>query len=241
MGNVAIIDTSPVSMLSSLPGWEALTRKDQISVEKDTKALAEAFQSLGRSRLAIGEHLTNIHERIGGTMFSGYIEAFHFKRSTAFKAMKEYKNAVHWLPEPVLRAAMRRNMPIMGEKDDQPLGIYTDHVKRLPPTKSEDPVKIDQYLDSIEESRKRSRARSSKKLEATELDFDVVTMEAYRFSVLRIQRLSNRRGEKRRFLDKLVGLLLTEIGVSGKQTFEAEAIPDGYRAQVGRPRNEEVA
>lgn len=235
--NVATLDTSPVAMLEQLPWWQSISRKDQISIEKETKALGEAFQNMGRSRLAAAEHLSNVHDKVGKGNFQGFLRIFHIKRAWAYETMKGYKNTLQAFPEAVIREAMRRNMPILGASDDKPLGTYTDAVKRLPPPKTEDPVKIGQYLDSIEQARSRARARASKKLETIEADPDVLLQESYRFVIIRLQRLGSKGATRNRFVESLTGMLMTEIGVT-KRNFEAEAIPDGFRAQVGRPRKE---
>jgi hypothetical protein len=138
---------------------------------------------------------------------------------------------------------MARNMPLLGENDDKPLGAYTNAVKRIPPTKSEDPAVIDQYLDSIEESRKRGDARSSKMAEVNE-DTDVLLEQAYRFVSSRLKKIPNRGKGRRQWMDRLVGMLLTELGISGSQTFEPEGVPIEFIPKVGRPSlktGEEVA
>lgn len=241
--SLAATDMSPSTLLQTLPGWDGLSRKDQIFIERETKGLGEALADYGRSRLAIGERLTNIKDKLPAGMFAKYLGAYHFKRSTAYKTMAEYKNAVQWLPEPVLRRAMARNMPLLGESDESPLGPYTKAVKRLPAPESEDPIVIDQYLDSLEESRKRTDARSPKMAEVDE-DSEVLLKHAYRFVSTRLKKIPNRGKARRVWMDKLVGMLLTELGVSGGQTFTAEGIPEEFVAQVGRPRiygEEEVA
>jgi hypothetical protein len=108
-------------------------------------------------------------------------------------------------------------------------------VKRIPPTSSEDPQVIDQYLDSIEESRKRGDARSSKMIEVEE-DTEVMLQQAYRMVSSRLKKIPNRGKARRVWVDKLVGMILTELGVSGQQSFQPEGIPEGFVAQVGRPR-----
>jgi hypothetical protein len=241
-GKLATNDTSPSNLLQTLPGWDSIPRKDQIYIERETKGLGEALTDYGRSRLSIGEHLTNIKDKLPKGMFTKYLGAYHFKRSTAYKAIASYKNAVQWLPEPVLKAAMARNMPLLGESDEKPLGAYTNAIKRIPPPKSEDPVVIDQYLDSIEESRKRGDARSSKMAEVDE-DAEVLLQHAYRFVSSRLKKIPNRGKSRRQWVDKLVGMILTELGVSGQQSFHPEGIPEEFVAKVGRPRlsDEEAA
>lgn len=240
--SLTITEAPPINILQTLPGWENIPRKDQIYIEKETKGLGEALENYGKSRLAVGERLTNIQEKLPAGTFSRYLKAYHFKRSTAYNTIASYKNAVQWLPEPVLLRAMARNMPLLGASADQPLGIHTKAVKRLPPTQSKDPVVIDQWLDTIEELTKKTDARSPKMVEVDE-DTDVLLLQAYRLVSSRLKKIPNRGKSRRVWLDKLVGMLLTEMGTSGHQTFEAEGIPEGFVAKRGRPRiyEEEVA
>lgn len=235
---LAVTDMSPTNLLKTLPGWENLERKDQIYVEKETLALGTTLAEYGQSRLAIGEKLTNIQDKLPKGMFSKYLQAYHFKRSTAYKSIKSYRNSVQHMPEFVLREAMRRNMPILGESDDRPLGVYTDYAKKLPPPASDDKAAINQYLDTLEAAKKRADGRSRRKAEI-EADADVLLKQSYRFVSSRLNKLPNRGRTRRAWVDQLVGMLLTKMGVSGGQTFEPEAVPDEFVAQVGRPRKDE--
>lgn len=240
MANLITVDTSPTSLLKSIPGWDELDRKDQLYIEKETKSLGVALSDYGFSRLAIGEHLNNVQTRLRKGMFAKYLRAYHFKRSTAYKSIKSFQNASAHLPEAVLKMAMARNMPMLGESDDQPLGAYTDHTKRIPPPQSEDPEVISQYLDSIEAAKKRADGRSTKMTEIEE-DADVLLKQTYRFISVRLNKLPSRGKARRVWADKLFGMVLSELGVSGSQSFAPEAIPDEFIAVKGRPRTIEAA
>lgn len=234
----------PVNMLSALQGWSTLTSREQALVEKETKALGEALIGYGRSRLAIGEHLTRVREVLEPKqLFSKYLAAYNLKRSTAYKHMTSYENASRSLPEPVLRVAMARNMNMLGDSPDQPLGVYTDVTKRLPPPRTEDPKKIHEYLDTVEEARlkKKRNVRKSRQMEEIEYDADVLLKECYRFIDSRLQKLPSRGRARRQWMDRLVGMMLTRIGVSGSHSFEAEGIPADFPAVVGRPRQDSAA
>ncbi len=47
---LAATDMSPSNLLQTLPGWDGLSRKDQIFIERETKGLGEALSDYGRSR-----------------------------------------------------------------------------------------------------------------------------------------------------------------------------------------------
>lgn len=227
-------------VLESIPGWNELDRKDQTFIDKEIKALEASLVDYGMSRLAIGERLANIQEKMSKRMFAAFLQAYSFKRSTAYKNIKEFRNASQRLSKPILSRAAARNMNLLGEKEDRPLGVYTEAAKRLPPPNSTDPKVIDQYLDTLEQAKKRSDARSTKMAEV-EADADVLLVQAYRFVSNRLTKLPNRGRAKRAFVDSLVGMMLSEIGVSSAQTFEPESIPEGFKGEVGRPRRQEVA
>lgn len=233
----------PVNVLLTLQGWTALTAREQALVEKETKALGEALIGYGRSRLAIGEHLTRVREVLEPKqLFSKYLVAYNLKRSTAYKHITAYENASKSLPEPFLRVAMARNMNMLGDSPEKPLGIYTDVTKRLPPPRTEDPRKIHEYLDTVEEARLRKKRNVRKsKVDEIEYDADTLLKECYRFVDIRLQKLPARGRARRQWMDRLVGMMLTRIGVSGSHSFEAEAVPEDFIAVVGRPRKDSAA
>lgn len=223
------------SILTNLPGWDGLEKKDQIVVERETRLLSEDLKGYGRSRLAIGERLTNIQGKVPKGMFVRFLDAVNLKRSWAYNQMTAYRNAAKWLPKPVVDAAMSRNMNMLGITDEKPLGVYTDVVKRVPPPKTDDLAKIHNWLDNVEESRKRIQVRRSSRIEIVEDDPEVLLKQSYRYVVTRLNKLPSRGRARRAFLEALFGMLLSELGVSQGQTFEPQAIPEGFRAVVGRP------
>ena len=223
------------NILAALPGWEKLERKKQTVVEREVKLLSEDLKGYGRSRLAIGERLCNIKEQVPKGMFVRFLDTVNLKRSWAYNQMTAYNNATKWLPKPVVDVAMSRNMQMLGISEDKPLGVYTDVVRRLPPPKTEDPIKINNWLDSLEESRKKSLLRSNRAVEIIEEDSDVLLKQSYRFVSGRLKKLSNRGRARRAFLENLFGMLLSEIGISQGQTFEPQAVPDDFKPVVGRP------
>lgn len=223
------------NILTNLPGWDRLDKKDQTVVERETKLLSEDLKGYGRSRLAIGERLTNIKTRIPRGMFVRFLDNVNLKRSWAYNQMTAYRNASKWLPKPVVDAAMARNMQMLGITEEKPLGVYTDVVKRVPPPKTDDLTKIHNWLDSLEESRKKSLMRHSNRIEIVEDDPEVLLKQSYRFVSGRMKKLNTRGRARRAFVENLFGMLLSELGVSQGQTFEPQAVPEDFRAVVGRP------
>lgn len=236
MTQLAALNDSTLGVLKGIPGWENLDKKDQIMVEKETRGLSDAIMGFGRSKLAIGQHLAAVQEKLEPLrMFTKYLAAYNLKKSTAYNHITAYNNARTWLPAPVLEAAMLRNMSIIGVKEDKPLGIYTNAVKRIPPPNTNDPKKIADYLDSVQIAQQKADGRS-RKMEDVEVDHEVLLKSAYRFVISRVNKLPTRGKARRAFMDQLVGMLLSDIGVASDITFSPEAVPDGFRAEVGRPR-----
>lgn len=216
---------SLLTALRTIPGWEDVNKKDQIAVEKETRNLNEAILGYGRSRLAIGRHLLAVQAKLEPLrMFNKYLIAYNFKKSTAYEHIKAFKEAeANWSPA-LIDAAMQRNMS---------LDVHA--VKRIPPPATNDQEKIAEYLDLVARTQKRLDGRS-KRMAEVEIDHEVLLKQAYRFVVSRVNKLPTRGKTRRAFMDQLVGMLLSDIGVASDITFSPEAVPDGFRAEVGRPR-----
>lgn len=240
MANIAVIGSAPVAMLKNLPGWEDLDQTSQNIIERETHGLEREFRDLGKAKLAIGKRLATIQDTLGRKMFKNYYTMFQLKRSTAYGYAEGYRNAAKALPMSILMRAAARNMNLISTDKNKPLGAYTDHAKKIPPPESEDPVVIDQYLDVLNTSRLKSDSRS-KRIAEIEIDERVLLLYTYRFASNRLSKIPSRGKAKQTFLDRLVGMLLTELGISNGKFFEPEAIPEGFRGEVGRPRKESAA
>lgn len=249
-GKLMATDMSPTGLLHTLSKWDQLSRKDQTFLERETKFLGEALADYGRSKLAIGRHLTSIQEKLQPLrMFETYLKAFHFKKSTAYSHITAFRNAEAHLPAPVLERAMVRNMSIVGLSEDEPLGAYTVPFKRLPPPNTDDVQKIDQYLDSIEEHRVRidGRSKARKEAKGVERDSNLLTKMCFKFIKRCLSQLpstgENRKDKARQisFVEDVMGMTLASLGVSSAKTIEPQAIPEEFRVGPGRPRKEENA
>lgn len=224
-------DLLPVSVLSTLPGWSDLDAGVRKTIETETQQVGQALDGLVRSRLAVGEHLTRIHEILEPRrMFSGFCDHVRLRRSVAYNAMLGYANAKTILPESVLRVAASRGVKMLGIHESRPLGVYTDAVKKFPPPNTHDTAKIVEWLDAVESLRR----KQSQKLRAAEPDPDELLKEAYRFLANKIERVPGRK--KRAWFGQLVGFGLVQLGISNATRFEPEAPPEDFRAVVGRPR-----
>lgn len=230
-------DPLPIEALKLLPGWGALTKKDQTLVEEETEALSAELLNFGRSKLAIGERLAKLQAVLEPQrMFRKFLGAYNFRRSTAYNHIAGFNNAKALLPAPVLERAMERNMNILGHKEAEPLGMYTHTIKRLPPPNSKDPKVIDTYLDSVEKGRQKERHRRARTITEVEHDPGTMMKEAYRYVNIRVQKIPNRGRARRSWLESLAGMLLTQVGIQSAVSIAPEAVPEDFEAIVGRPK-----
>lgn len=250
MATLVTTDSSPSSLLSTLPGWDTLTRRDQQFIEKETRAIGNSLIDYGRSRLAIGEHLTNIKERCPRGMFAKYIKTYHFKKSVAYENIKAYARSTSHplMTGPILREAMARNMQMLGADEESPLGVYTKPVAmmKVPPPTDDDKVKINEWLDGVETIKIRLDGRS-KRMKEIDADPEETAKKCYRAIITFIRRLpstGDNRKDKRdqiSFAENVFGMVFADLGMSSGKLIEPQAAPDEYRAVVGRPRKEEAA
>ena len=141
---------------------------------------------------------------------------------------------------------MARGMKILGYSDQRPLGRYTEVVRHLPPPKNADHEAANRYLDQLELTRKqrnRTITQAGGKADSPSGDVEIIKrdpaflkMQSYRIAKNAMRQIPTR--QRRRWLDSLVGMLLTEVGIGQAQSFEPESIPDSFRQGRGRPRKE---
>lgn len=231
----------PASVFTSLAWWDKINAEEQQLVLSAGTRLAQAMLINGASRLAIGEHLTQLQGVLEPhNIFGKFLKNFHFSKKTAYRRIAEFKNAKANLPEAVLKAAMARGVNIAGESEQKPLGVYTDAVRKLPPPTTPDVVQATTWLDQIEKVRKDDRAAASEGVAAgasftmpEPLDVATAMKECFRFIENRYNRVPQR--AKGKFLQALQGMLVTLSGVGNPLTITPQAIPEDFRIHRGRP------
>jgi hypothetical protein len=246
----------PISRFQALPFWEKLNTNEKAELHEEGQSLAAAMLMHGASGLAIGEHLSNINQRLkpynGG--WSNFLRNWGFKNErTGYRYVRRYLNAKENMPQNVLKVAMMRNIALYGDKEDRPLGSYTEAVKILPPPKNPDMDQANRYLDQLEQTRREkmdAEKKSAKKdgevrilaAPATPKNKEMWQMHVYRMFRSRFRRLpSSKTSDARKdFVRTVIGMILTEAGVSGGH-YGAVAIPEEFKAERGRPRQSEVA
>jgi hypothetical protein len=220
----------PTELVDSLGDLDA---KEKHAVVRETQALVEAMVNFGRSRLAVGEHLYNIREILKpNRTFMKYLATFNtFSPRTADRMINGYLNAQGHAPEQILLAAMSRGMDLIGSAEDRPLGRYTEAAKVLPPPRTTDPVKINNYLDRLQEKKREFYVR-----EENTLSLNEALQECFRFLDSRIQRLPNNHKTRASFCEKIVGMIMTDLGVSQPRQFSPVAFESSWKAKrPGRP------
>lgn len=237
----------PEAMFSSLPWWDKLNVEEQTTVQTEGMSLAQALLVNGASRLAVGEHLTNLQGTLEPhNLFGRFLKSFHFSKRSAYRFINGFKNAKARLPEPVLKAAMARGINLLGENDQKPLGVYTEAVKRLPPPSNPDAQQANAWLDSLEGVRKTVRQETSDAVGTESFvmpepnDPQTAMKECYRFVSGRFKHLPSAPKVRANWMRGLIGMLITELGVSGAQQFQPQAVPEDFRIQRGRPKTSAV-
>lgn len=227
----------PVNAYTELKGWDALTPEEQNAVKTEGEQLAVALLNHGRSKLAIGEHLLKIKAVLEPKkMFVRFLKTYHFTVKTAYRYMNGFTNAQSQLPEPVLQAAMARGYNMLGESNDRPLGIYTEAVKQLPPPETQSPEQVNTWLDSVEAVRKKTRGTRTVAINEVSVPQDTETLlkETFRFIDSRINKVPAR--ERTKFAQDVISYTMTLAGMTKPRSFAPAEIPQGFKAERGRPR-----
>lgn len=204
--------------LTKLEGWESLENAEQQTIKQETKELDSALLSAGAAKLSVGEHLYNVREVLKPKrMFEKYLKTITgFSRATANRYIGTYLAAKDILPAPVMKVAMLRGMDSINLK----------LAKANPLPKNANVVVINEYLDSLERGSPRQENGT---------DPESTKKESYNFVRVRFHRVPNR--AKAAWMRSLISILFGEMGVSGPQSVEPSAVPEGYRSTRGRPRN----
>lgn len=238
---LAITDMSPINLLKALPGWEDMNAKDKAFFEKETKGLAEACSRGVMSKIDQGKSLCNIKAKATPAQFKAYWKMLNYKKATAYDYMRAFTIMSKRLRPSLVSLAAARGMNILGTSEDAPYGVWTENFKRMPPPDTDDPIVNNQFLDEAIVRQTRIDGRSRKMVQIED-DAEVLLQHSYQFVSRRLQKLPNKGRSRKAWIERLVGMLLSEIGVSGNQSFQAEAVPDDFKPRpVGRPRTIEAA
>lgn len=220
---------------TALPFWDKLEKTEQRTVKAETEGLAEAHAGQVVSRMKMGEHLRNLQIVLEGKgLFVKYLETLHFSYRTAYRYIEAFKAVKGQLPDTTLQLAAARGMDLVGYQADRPFGPYTEPIKMLPPPSSA--ADVPAWLDKIEEKRKMlPRKPRRAKVAAPDISLRMAFASVYR----RFKQLPGGRSRVA-WSQRLIGLLMAEMGLPA-QRFEPEAVPEGFRPKVGRPKRKPAA
>jgi hypothetical protein len=211
--------------------WSVLSASEQRAMLIETQALTEEMVKFGMSRLAIGEHLLNIRSVLEPKRkFVNFLKTqCRFSKATAYRYIETYMRVRDNVPDLVLRTAIARGYDV----------IDMTIIEKLPPPKTQDRTKIVKYLERIEEVR-RSERSTSQEPEAA-YDSDTLMREALNFVSIRFGRLPNDKKLRSRWVGRLIGMVLTELGSKEEQAFAPVDVPDEFRVPRKRSRLISVA
>lgn len=229
----------PDSVFTSLSWWEKLNKDEQTAVKSEGEQLAVALLNYGRSRLAVGEHLLKIKEVLEPhKLFVKFLRNFHFSVKSAYRYMNGFTNAKKMLAEPVLQGAMARGLNMIGESEEKPLGIYTEAARQLPPPTNPTTSQVNAWLDSVESVRKKLRGGSTSvaTIDMSTVDPELALKECVRFVENRFKKLPANGRTRTAWAHRLIGYVMTVAGIEHAETVKPTAIPEGFRAERGRPR-----
>lgn len=237
----------PRQELQQLPFWQDLKEREQETLASELKQLSAARMMHVSSGLSIGEHILNIYntcESYSG-MFRKIMASFGMTDRSAYRYMETYKNAREAFPEQVLKAAIVYGLDILSYDKRRPLGKYTEVVALLPPPPNPEYAEATRYIAQLKQTYKERRKAISDGLlpkevgsEAEEIrrDPDFLHLQSFRGIKNALTHVPKNR--RRHWFESLVGMTLTQMGISNPMTFEPQAVPEEYRQGPGRPRSE---
>ena len=204
--------------------WGVLTASEQRRVLIETQALTEEMVKYGMSRLAIGERLLNIRDVLEPKRkFVNFLNTqCRFSRATAYRYINTYLSVKDRVPELVLRTAIARGFDITNAA----------LVEKMPPPTTHDRTKIVKYLEKVEEYRREERSTAAD----PEYDPDTLMRETLNFVSMRFSRLALSAKQREEWLEQLIGMILSDLGVQEEQSFAPVPVPEEFRVIRGRPR-----
>jgi hypothetical protein len=248
----AVRNVSPPDTLESLPGWEGLSRKAQISLEKAFRNFIANRNQFNKTRIYLALYLLEMQEtmRPAKGMFDTLLKRENLSRSTAKKAIKGIQQALSYFKGDmeILLLAAERNMDMIGDGKNLPIGTFTTPTKNLPPPDPTAPIEAKIiYLDDAKQvtkkykSREERLKRAGKKMQEPR-DPRKWSRDCYQLTMKAVSDLpfsnTNRQTKARQiaFVEEFVGMVLTELGVSSPKMIEPQAVPEDFPARpVGRP------
>jgi len=206
---------------------DKIDEKQAETVQQEVQAVLEARKNEAKSKEAIGLHLRKIQEVLEPKhLFTASLKYFfNMSKATAYRYMELSEIAQVILPGPVFEAAIER-----GTR------IRKDVIAQMPPPKTDDPEKISQYLDALDQQPQR-RPQA-----ALETDQEVLAKECVNFVGTRLDRLKANGVDTRTlkaFTKRVVSMILTKGGIEAEIKLAPVPIPEAFIVHRGAPRKEQ--
>lgn len=248
------------STVASLPFWQELNADERLQLSEQTRFLMVAYLQLDLTPIEIGQRLLRVK-----TLLSPHRGAFaeYLKRTrrfagrSAYRYMEDYEKLREYFSEAILEAMIRQGFKITAATRKRPLGVWTDAYKALKmnseePPKTGDPAATARYLSKLEQTHQQLKADQralevvkaraeedspgNPEFEKFKNSLDTLSRQAFQMFKNSLRKLEGK--DRERFLEVVMGAVLTERGVS-HMTFEACAIPVDWKRGPGRPRSED--
>jgi hypothetical protein len=240
--NIPDAGMAPIATLQALKWFGKIDQPQQAVVIEETVGLAEDLHTVNEGMLHVGERLTKLQGILEPhNIFNRYLAHFHFSKRTAYRWIAKFKNAAT-LPEPILRLAMARNIPIGGENDQKPYGTYTDAVRKLPPPRNPSNEQAATWLEQVQQVAKETRSagatNGTPSMTLPEpTDPQTSKKIAYKAVMNLFAKLPNNSRTRANWLKDLFGMILTGAGIQAPQQFAPAPVPPEFAAGRGRPAN----
>jgi hypothetical protein len=216
---------------TALPFWADLDRHEQSVVRNETVALEKAVRAHVASRVAMARSLVALQAALKGN-FVKYLETLDFSYRTSYRLIGSYKRLEKELPAAVIDGAIDRGMDIIGSTPGRPYGEYTEPFKSLPaPTKASE---VDGFLDEAQKLVKTLPSPQKRARRGRTVATEIALRDAYRGAVKWYKVLGVTGKARANWATQLLSYLMMEFGLPA-QKLEPAAVPEGFRAVVGRP------
>lgn len=220
---------------SAIQGWTELQKDEQLTVVRETQAIAESRMKQGMAMLEEGQHLLNVQKILEPRrIFQHYLRQYYpTSLKTAYRYMEWAKVFQKRYPSDVLRAILFRATELPGGKLSP--HQFLSAVKELPVPKTAEPKVIEQYLTQARENHR--KILSKRRLGASSITEEMALKECFNFVLNAMGKCEFKRtADKGDWLERLAGMLAQAQAIPGKRTLARVTVPDGFRRRRGRPR-----
>jgi len=209
-----------VVSLDDLFGWEQLQQDEQATIRKETEAARSSLKQESASRLEAGEHLANIRKaaKLDKMWLQICRTQLGISVASAYRYINKFQKTAKKLPRPFMAVAKERGY-----------NISLSAVELNPPPQTDDKREMVKYLETV------SVPSGGKRVVSIESNPVALEKRAFHEFDLAWQRIHGRANPG--FLNRHIGMLLTLAGIGHKQSFEPQAIPEGFFIRPGRPKH----